>query len=233
MGELEETGRLGATLRKSLGNGRSELTVEERADLRAQLTDLLRVAPAAAVFVVLELFPVPGTGVLTPWVLLKLGLLPSRWREAHILARLRTEARQLRQDAHPARAREVEALVEQIEAGCRDREQAAHEAALLTQWDLNGNGRWDPDERAAYALALRALRAQAERRGAERAWMLRHAAYVFGPYRLSQVAELESDVPLMVCLGGVSPWVDLTHLQASIRATAPNEPSPVPDPADR
>ena len=33
-------------------------------------------------------FPVPGTGLLTPWLLQRLGLMPSRWREAHLLLQL-------------------------------------------------------------------------------------------------------------------------------------------------
>ncbi|MBO85296.1 MAG: hypothetical protein CL927_08050 [Deltaproteobacteria bacterium] len=223
LGELQETASLVSTLRKSLADGRATLTEAERADLRSQLADLLRMAPAAGVFLVLELFPIPGTGLLTPWLLLRMGLLPSRWREAHVVHALQKEAAALRTAHHDTEAAAVEKLVEAVEAGCRLREAAAHEATLLTHWDFNGDGEWNPNERAAYDAALEQVFQASQARAAERIWVLGHASYVFGPFRLSELLEFETDVDLLVCTGTGQPWVDLRHLMARIKESADRE----------
>jgi hypothetical protein len=233
VGEMEETARLVGMVRRSVSGGRVELTAEERAEARSQMADLMRVAPAAVVFLALELFPIPGTGILTPWLLLRMGLMPSRWREAHVLHGLRTEAAELRRSAHAEEAAAVERLVDAVEAGCKRRERSAHEAALLTHWDFDGNGRWDPDERTAYEGALEALARVARARAAERIWVLRHSSYVFGPFRLSEVMDVDTDVDLLVCTGADTPWVDLAHLLERVTAAPERESSPVPAPADR
>lgn len=220
VGELKETARLVTLVRKAVRHGRGSLTDEERSEARAQVADLMRMAPASAVFVALEVFPLPGTAVFTPWVLIRLGLLPSRWREAHVLHGLRQEADKLRQTAHPEEAEAVERMVEAVEAGCKRRERAAHDAALLTHWDFDGNGRWDPDERAAYEHLLGELSRAARRRASDRVWFLRHADYVFGPFRLSEVHDMDTDVDLLVCLDKDTPWVDLADLKARL----PTEP---------
>jgi len=223
LGELEETARLVRLVRKALQHGRSSLTPEERSEARAQVADLLRMAPASAVFLALELIPLPGTAVFTPWILIRLGLLPSRWREAHLLHGLREEAGKLRAAAHPEEAAAVERVVKAVEEGCKQRERAAHEAALLTHWDFDGNGRWDPEERAAYEQTVEALAGAAGGRASDRVWFLRHAEYVFGPFRLSELRELDTDVDLLVCLERDTPWVDLADLRARL-AEAPAAP---------
>jgi len=216
LGEMHETARLVSLVRKAMRHGRGALTAEERSEARAQVADLLRMAPASAVFLALEVFPLPGTAVFTPWVLIRLGLLPSRWREAHVLHGLRKEADKLRQTAHPDEAAAVERMVEAVEAGCKRRERAAHEAALLTHWDFDGNGRWDPDERAAYEQMLGELSRAAHKRASDRVWFLRHDAYVFGPFRLSEMMQVETDVDLLVCLERDTPWVDFTDLRGRL-----------------
>lgn len=233
VGELHETVGLVRLVRKGVREGRGALTAEERSEARAQIADLLRMAPASAVFLALEAFPLPGTAVFTPWVLIRLGLLPSRWREAHLLHGLRQEADKLRQTEHPDEARAVERMVEAVEEGCRRRERAAHEAALLTHWDFDGNGRWDPDERAAYAHTVGELAAAAPVRGPARVWFLRHDSYVFGPFRLSEVLRVETDVDLLVCLERDTPWVDLSDLRARLQPSVSSPAPRAPGPGDR
>lgn len=232
LGEMHETVSLVATLKKSLAGGRTELTPAERSDLRAQVADLLRMAPAAGVFLALELFPIPGTGILTPWLLLRLGLLPSRWREAHVVHALRKEAAALRASRLSDEADAVERLVDEVEAGCKQREIAAHEASLLTQWDFDGNGRWDPDERAAYEAALDELVVVARDRSVERIWVLRHGSYVFGPFRLTELTDLDTDVEMLVCTGTDAPWVDFRHLRERLTAVSPRAAPEGPGPGD-
>jgi hypothetical protein len=228
VGEMQETAQLVSLVRKALSDGRSSLTAEEKSAARAQLADLFRMAPASAVFLALELFPIPGTAVFTPWVLIRLGLLPSRWREAHVLHGLRTEANELRTSDHPEEAEAVERLVEAVEEGCRRREKAAHDAALLTHWDFDGNGRWDPDELAAYEDALTHIVQAATSRSADKVWILRHSQYVFGPFRLSEVLTVDTDVELLVCLERDTPWVDLRDLKSRLEPGA-SSGAPHPD----
>ena len=91
----------------------------------------------------LTLRPIPGTSVFTPWLLARLGLMPSRWREAHLLDQLRKEAARLRQAGHSEQAKRVSRLGSDLEAEANARERAAHEASLLTHWDANQNGIWE------------------------------------------------------------------------------------------
>jgi len=225
VGEVRESRELVGVLKRAVTQGRSTLTDEEKADARAQIADLMRMAPASAVFLALEAIPIPGTAVLTPWVLMRTGLLPSRWREEHLLHGLRAEAQRLRDGHHDAEAADVDRVADALEAGCRQREKAAHDAALLTHWDFDGNGRWDPDESLAYDQAVGGLARLARKDGPKRRWFLQSHGHVFGPFPLSELLRLDTDVDLLVCHEGQTAWVDLTDLQSRL---APGDARPAP-----
>lgn len=210
LGELQESQEVVGLLTRRVRD-RQPLTAEQRDAVRSQLLDLLKVVPAGLIAFANSALPVPGTGLLTPWLLARLGLMPSRWREAHLLAKLDAEARRLRALGEDAAAAEVEALEHAIGDEADAREAAAQAAALLTHWDANGNGVWDDDERAAYDQAVVEVRSLAATRGHERRWFLSWNHQVFGPTRLTEVAGAEDSVSLLVCFDGHSGWVDLRH----------------------
>ena len=190
IGELQESQEVFGLLTRRVQK-QQELTPAERDAIRCQILDLLRVVPAGLIAFANTALPVPGTGLLTPWLLARLGLMPSRWREAHLLARLDAEAQRLRALGEDDAAARVEALEHALEEEADAREAAAHAAALLTHWDANGNGVWDDDERAAYDEALAEVRALASTRGHERRWFLSWNHQVFGPTRLTEVSGVE------------------------------------------
>ncbi|MEC8424871.1 MAG: hypothetical protein VX000_13900, partial [Myxococcota bacterium] len=208
VGELQESQELFGLLTRRVRD-ETPLTREETDAVRNQLMDLLRVVPAGLIAVANTALPVPGTGLLTPWLLARLGLMPSRWREAHLLARLDEEARRLRALGQDVAAAEVEALEHQLEQEADARETAAHAAALLTHWDANGNGTWDPEETAAYEDAIARLRGLARDRSHERRWFLSWNHQVFGPIRLSEVVGMQDSISLLVCFDAESGWVSL------------------------
>lgn len=211
LGELQESQEvLGLLTRRVRDN--EPLTPAQTDAVRSQLLDLLRVVPAGLIAFANSALPVPGTGLLTPWLLARLGLMPSRWREAHLLARLDDEARRLRALGQDAAADRVEALEHEIEEEADAREAAAHAAALLTHWDANGNGVWDDHEREAYDLAVARMRGLAKERDHQRRWFLSWNHQVFGPTRLSDVAGVQDSVALLVCFDGRSGWISLSDL---------------------
>jgi len=231
LGELQESHEVLGLLTRRVRD-RQPLTPEQRDAVRSQLLDLLKVVPAGLIAFANSALPVPGTGLLTPWLLARLGLMPSRWREAHLLAKLDAEARRLRSVGEDAAAAEVEALEQAIGNEADAREAAAQAAALLTHWDANGNGVWDDDERAAYHEAVAEVRSLAATRGHERRWFLSWNHQVFGPTRLTEVAGAEASVSLLVCFDGHSGWVDLRDaLKTPSRPDTPPTPAaPAPTP---
>lgn len=222
LGELQESQEVLGLLRRRVRDN-EPLTPEQRDAVRNQLLDLLRVVPAGLIAVANSALPVPGTGLLTPWLLARLGLMPSRWREAHLLARLDSEAQRLRALGQDAAADEVEALEHELEEEADAREAAAHAAALLTHWDANGNGAWDPDEQAGYEQAVSRLRGLARERSHQRRWFLSWNHQVFGPTRLTDVSGVQDSVALLVCFDGHSGWVSLADVLT--------DPQPPPSPA--
>lgn len=209
-GEVEESAELFGIVTRALRGG--ELTAIERDKARAQLLDLLRVAPAGLLVLAVEAIPVPGTSVATPWLLAKLGLMPSRWREAHLLAGLKAEAGRLRVAHEAEAADELDALRARITRECEDRERLAHEAALLGWWDADGDGEWDPPERAAYDAAVVGVRARLPDTAHARRWYLCDRHHVFGPLRLSELGSDPVEGHLMVRPDDMESWIALDEI---------------------
>lgn len=206
-GEVQESAELFGLITRALRG--ETLSAVDRDKARSQLLDLLRVAPAGLLVLAVEAIPVPGTSVVTPWLLVKLGLMPSRWREAHLLIGLQAEAARLRGAHEDAAADRLDALRATITRECSERERLAHEAALLTWWDADGDGQWDPPERAAYDEAVGALRARLPDAAHQRRWFLCDRHHVFGPLRLSELGEGPVEGHLMVRPDDMQAWVGL------------------------
>jgi len=194
-----------------------ELSPAQRDRVREQVLDLMRAVPAGLFAVVNAALPIPATGLLTPFILRKAGLLPSRWREAHMLHKLQTQADELRSAGKQASADRIDALRTSIEKGAGHREQAEQQAELLSHWDINRNGQWDEDELAAYQTELLRLRQHLVEDAAENDWYFKSDGLVFGPLRISEFLDrgLELKEELLVCFAGRSGWVDLHDLAAN------------------
>jgi hypothetical protein len=195
-----------------------EISPEDADKVRAQMLDLVRVFPAGLIAAANSAFPIPGTGIFTPWILHRLGLMPSRWRESHLLERLRTQRDLLRSAGHAREAQALDELRVRLEQECDLRDRASKDAALLTHWDANRNGRWDPDEIHRYRTELAGLRERAKRFATRRHWFLDMDGEIYGALRLSELVEdpevhdhLE-DENLLVCHDGRTGWVALPDL---------------------
>jgi hypothetical protein len=80
---------------------------------------------------------------------------------------------------------------------------------VLTHWDANENGIWDPEERTAYTKELERMRALAHRHRVRKRWFLEHEGEVFGPVRLSEIEGEPNTDELLVCYEDQTGWVAL------------------------
>jgi hypothetical protein len=207
-GELQES-KLAMQITVKALRSRDSVTAEELHFVREQMMDLLRVLPAGAVIFANAALPLPATSILTPRILHKLGLMPSMWREAHLLSHLQDEVNRLRALGLDGEASEIEEIVHEIESEVRCKEQLVREARLLPHWDLDGNGRWDPEERQAYSDALDKVVSQLEEERPGRIWYLLEEDEVFGPFAAGRLHEFKETKRVLICRSGDQSWVSL------------------------
>lgn len=216
VGELRESKEAaGLLLGRAVGG---QLSPEDRDKVRAQLVDLCKVFPAGLIAAANSAFPVPGTGMFTPWILHRLGLMPSHWREAHLLDQLRRQQQTLKAAGYTQAAEAVAAVQARVEEEAMRRDAVGQQARLLTHWDHNENGEWDDDEKQAYRAELVRMRGLATRFATRKQWYLDDEGEVFGALRLTELTSdddlqhhLEDD-SLLVCFDGRSGWVALPDL---------------------
>jgi hypothetical protein len=211
VGELHESRQMMSLVSRRV-SGEGPLAPEEAALVRGQLLDLLRVVPAGFIAAANWALPVPGTSVVTPWLLARLGLMPSRWREAHVLATLRKERQRLLEAGHVLQANAMEDVAQNIELEADRREEASAAASLLTHWDGNRNGVWDEDEVSAYEAEVAALRGLADAHAGEARWFATAEEQVFGPLPLTALSGAAVAGSLLVCFDGRTGWVRLMDL---------------------
>ncbi|PRQ04542.1 hypothetical protein ENSA5_06660 [Enhygromyxa salina] len=210
VGELEESREAMALIR---ARGERELSDEERAKVREQIMDLVRLFPAGLIAAVNTALPVPGTSVFTPWLLVKLGLMPSRWRESHLLDQLRKQKDLLLRTGHAAQAERIGEILLHLETEAEQRELIQRETRLLTHWDENRNGLWDEAELEAYGREVEAVRELVVTHAARKQWFFEHEGEVYGAARLSELDDLEEAAKsLLVCFDGKTGWVALEHV---------------------
>lgn len=216
VGELIESKEAMAIIMTRL-KGRN-ISPEEREKVRAQLVDLMKMFPAGLIAAANSALPVPGTGLFTPWILARLGLMPSRWRETYLLEQLRRERDRLEASGRHQCAVELDVLRQAIEDDASARETIGNSARLLTRWDANDNGVWDPDEREAYRAELQRMRRRAQRFATRKQWYLDVEGEIYGALRLTELLEDEEvrahleDEELLVCFDGKTGWIALPHL---------------------
>jgi len=216
VGELQESREVMGLLLGRVHGG--PLSPEERDKVRSQLLDLVKVFPAGIIAAANSAFPVPGTGMFTPWILARLDLMPSRWREAHLIAQLHRHKQRLREQGFAQEAEQLDRIEQEVEAQAARREAVEADASLLTHWDANRNGVWDPEEEQAYLDELERVRALLVRWSARKRWFIEDRGEIFGALRLSEMIDdgelsdhLEDDT-LLVCFDGKTGWVALPDL---------------------
>ncbi|MEC7986573.1 MAG: hypothetical protein VX278_15510 [Myxococcota bacterium] len=203
-GEVKESRRLTTLLKKGVKN----LTPEERHEVQEQLKDFFRVVPAGIFASVNAILPIPGTGLLTPWALRKMGLLPSRWREAHILKVLQDTHKKTTKEGLDNLAKKISTLEKTIET---EADLRAEIGDLLLIWDKNENGQWDCEEKMDYRNEIEKTASIAEKEAHVRNWYLLQEGMVFGPFALNE-ASLQNVDPL-VRYGQQTEWVRLHDLR--------------------
>lgn len=210
VGELQESREAMVLIRE---RGERELTPEEREIVRDQLLDLVRLFPAGLIAALNSALPVPGTSVLTPWLLVKLGLMPSRWRESHLLDQLRRQRELLANTGHAAQAERIDEILQHLETEAEQREMIRREAVLLTHWDSNRNGVWDEDELDAYTREVTKVRNLLVTHAARKRWFFELDGEVYGAARLSDLDDLKAAAKsLLICFDGKTGWVALEHV---------------------
>jgi hypothetical protein len=210
VGEARESRQLLGLLIERARNG--SLSPEETEQVKEQLSDMFKLVPASIIAAVNGSLPVPGTGLLTPLILQKLHLLPSRWREAHVLDELHRQAERLRAAGRLEAAQEVEALQHELEHEADARAAAAEQRWLLAHWDADGNGVLDDDELELYRREVTKLRDLQRSSGPMKRWFVSYDGQVLGPLRFAEVAGLPEPVGVLVCFDGKSGWVALSDV---------------------
>lgn len=226
VGEYQETEDLANLINKGI---REELSKEERIVVQAQILDFLKVIPASFFAALNVVLPIPGTSFLTPLILQKAGLLPSRWQEAHMLSMLQKEERKLRSEGFFMIASSIEELRTCIEMESDARQK---HLSLLLHWDLNQNGQWDPEERRAYQEEVTKINTLAAKHCHKHSWYIMQSGFVFGPTSFSRLPK--EDPNLLVRFDTKTKWValcDLTDVE-HLRNQSESTPSQLTPEAD-
>ena len=211
-GEMHESKRLTRLLKQAQQHGKESLSEEEKQFIQAQLHDFFRIFPASIIAGVNAVLPIPGSGLFTPLILRKLGLLPSRWREAHILQSLQEAHKKLKATGNQDGVQLLEEVSKQLQ-----HESKAREACdLLLIWDENQNGTWDEEELQAYQEELARTRILVTQHAHNKDWFFLYDGLVFGPNSLDQFALHTED--LLVCYKSETKWVSFKDIQSTINA---------------
>lgn len=195
LGELQESREAAALVREAVHGVRS-LSADERDRVRAQLADLVKAFPAGLIAAVGMIAPLPGSALATPWLLDRLGLMPTRWREAHLLEQVRRHEAALRAEGRGAAADRVAALQAALARASDERERLPSPVRRADE--------------AAYMSELEQLRALVGAEASRRAWFVAFAGQVYGPCRLREIDGTMEE--LLVCWRGESRWVLLREL---------------------
>ena len=215
-GEVLESKRLSILLLR-----REQLTESEKEEVRAQLTDLFRMVPAGLIAAANAALPIPGTSMLTPLLLQKAGLLPSRWREAHMLETLQSEHARLKAIGEVKSAEALQVLSAEI---CEEADQRKTVCDLLSVWDENQNGIWDLEEIEDYNREVTRVHQHIQASRQHRQWYILQSGFVFGPTALPDHFEEPS---AMISFGGKTRWVRLKDAQTNAKFSV-DEPPQIP-----
>ena len=205
-GEVTESKELSHILKKIRTDGLKSLSPEERLFAKKQLNDFFRIFPAGLITGLNAVLPIPGTSFVTPWILKKMGLLPSRWREANLLKSLQETQQKLRAQGKENLAQSLQEVHNKLEEEAQQRTICD----LLVVWDKNQNGVWDPEEEEAYHNEVAKVKDFFRDFADQRDWFLLQDGLVFGPSPVSGLKEPSKDI--LVRYQDQSEWVRLRDI---------------------
>lgn len=207
--ELSESREVMSLLVKRLNGEIGSFSAAEEDLVRAQVADLFRMVPATA----LALAPVPGMAVVTPFVLRRLNLLPSAWRESNAVYRLEQTAGALHAKGETEEAEKVEAMIAQLRDHHLDREDRIRtlrqHPSIRLMYDFNMDGVIDDEEWAVIKGDRDQLRALVE---ADVDWYFTVSGEVEGPLSVASLRELPLPEQALVCADGLERWVPVEML---------------------
>lgn len=191
--ELGESRELLSLLTKRVSGEIKRFSPEEEEAVKRQVADLFRAVPATA----MALAPVPGAALITPFVLKKLGLLPSSWRHAHLLSRLEKAAMVLEREGDLEDAARVRETARRLAESAQDREDRIRtllrHPQLRVLYDFNEDGVLGDEEWAAIKSDRERLVDVVREERDSLAWHFSGLGDVQGPYTLTEL--LEGSIP--------------------------------------
>ena len=211
--ELSQSREVMSLLARRMSGEIKSFSPAEEELVRRQVADVFRMVPATA----LALAPVPGIAIVTPFVLKKLDLLPSAWREAHVIHKLETTASRLRGKGEIEEADRLARMARELEAQSRDREDRARTLRELPgvrlMYDFDMDGTIDDREWEAIKADRAALRRLAAGEGplegetADDAWYFTTEGEVEGPVTLETLRALPLPEHALVHAPGIDHWI--------------------------
>ena len=212
VGEVQETAELVELINRRVING-EKLTAQERKQAQEQILDIMKMVPAGMIATASALSPLPMTLAFTPVVLKKLGLLPSRWREAHVLETLKEQSARLQELGEAEHAEKIQHLAAEVKAQADAREVTGSTAKLLSYWNTNSQGPISTEDRNAYDFTVETLRTLRTSEAHRRAWYFQIDDEIFGPLPLAEVEKHQPDNrSILVCHDRMLKWVQLTDI---------------------
>ena len=199
-GEIQESKTLVTLLNRARKEGKESLSLDDREFVQQQLRDFFRIFPASIIAGANAILPIPGTSLITPMILQKLNLLPSKWREAHMLTTLQKAHKQLQEQG---REKDRKVLFE-LESELSEQAKKREECDLLLVWDTNKNGVWDEEELLLYQEERTKTQDLYISSKEERVWFVLHEGLVFGPTNLIDISE---DLDVLICYQSKTQWV--------------------------
>ena len=214
--ELGESRELLSLLTKRVRGEIKQFSPEEEEAVKRQVADLFRAVPATA----MALAPVPGAALITPFVLQKLGLLPSAWRHAHLLARLERAALVLEREGDAEQAARVRATATRLAEHAADREDRIRtlrkHPQLRVLYDFNEDGVLDDEEWAAIkedrARLVEVVRDQRD----DCAWHFSGAGDVQGPVPLTELLECSPPEHSLVYAPTLERWLPVAMVYEAL-----------------
>jgi hypothetical protein len=210
--EMADSRELVGLLRARVSGKIKHFSEEEEALVRTQLWDLFRSVPATAIVFA----PVPGIALISPFVLQKLNLLPSAWREAHIIDRLKRTVAQLEEQGETEEAERLRATVAQLEERHRDRSdrmRTLREHPLLREiYDFDHDGAIDDDEWASIKQDRETIRRAVDEDAEALRWYVSTGGDVEGPVDLTTLLHAPLPEHALVRIAELPRWVPLDFL---------------------
>ena len=211
--EVDDTKEAFKKISQSLSN-EEEISEQDREFIREQLIDLFKVVPASVIAIGNTAIPIPGAALLTPMILKKLNLLPSRWVEHSILENLKAQKDHLKNINQLEAAETVSELIEELNLKANLSERISDKCKLLSYWDEDNDNEWSEEELLKYNAELKRIKEIASTEAKTRTWYCQIHENLFGPCSIDLFFEDGAEIPLdmLVSYKGETGWISMLDL---------------------